>query len=261
MKNPIFLIVAVISLKVKNKLSTNVIHIIDNILFPYTICIVIMMGNKFYRNAEVYWSKVPATIDGVLGGFGYISDTDIEGSKGFLQKILNLDHPPADKLALDCGAGIGRVTKQLLMPHFRKVDLVEQDEKFVKATREILGENNPKLGAIYKISLQNFKPCKQYDVIWCQWVLGHLNDYDLLGFLERCALALTDNGIIVIKENIAPSGEVEYDDEDSSVTRPYDLMKNILDKINLKIVLTEVQEGFPEEIYPVHSFALTPMIL
>lgn len=34
-------------------------------------------------------------------------------------------------LLLDCGAGIGRVTKHLLLPLFKNVDMVEQDRTFV----------------------------------------------------------------------------------------------------------------------------------
>lgn len=45
---------------------------------------------KFYENAEQYWSQVPPTIDGMLGGFGCISSTDIRGSEVFLKKLFNV---------------------------------------------------------------------------------------------------------------------------------------------------------------------------
>lgn len=218
-----------------------------------------MTESQFYKKAASYWANVPATIDGVLGGFDHISDTDIKGSKSFLKQILAFQNPPATKLVLDCGAGIGRVSKYLLIPHFDKVDLVEQDEKFLNTAQTFIGDDNKaKLGTLYKEGLQNFKPTSMYDVIWCQWVLGHIKDYDLVDFFERCRLSLTKNGVIVVKENIATGAEIEYDDADSSVTRPYALMQKIFDEAKLKIVLTEVQKGFPKEIYPVHSFALIP---
>ena len=48
--------------------------------------------------------------------------TDIDTSAGVLDKFK-------DKFghgrALDCGAGMGRVTKHLLVPRFEKVDLIE----------------------------------------------------------------------------------------------------------------------------------------
>lgn len=215
-----------------------------------------MTESKFYKKAASYWANVPATIDGVLGGFGHISDTDLNGSKAFLNQILSFDKPPDTKLALDCGAGIGRIAKNLLIPHFEKVDLVEQDEKFVNTAKQLIGEDNKKLGTVYKIGLQQFKPQKTYDVIWCQWVLGHLNDYDLIAFFERCSECLAENGVIVVKENITLSDEIEYDDDDSSVTRPLNLMLKIFEGAKLKIVKTALQDDFPDEIYPVHMFAL-----
>lgn len=218
-----------------------------------------MTESKFYKKAASYWANVPATIDGVLGGFGHISDIDLESSGTFLKDILSLKNPPATTQALDCGAGIGRVSKYLLIPQFEKVDLVEQDEKFINTAKQFIGVNNTKLGTLYKIGLQNFKPHKKYDVIWCQWVLGHLKDYDLVDFLERCSGALNKHGVIVVKENIASSEEIEYDDDDSSVTRPYALIKKIFDEAKLQIVKTDIQKGFPDYIYPVTSFALIPM--
>lgn len=217
-----------------------------------------MTESKFYKRAASYWANVPATIDGVLGGFGHISDADLVGSQAFLTHILAQDNHPNTKLALDCGAGIGRVTKNLLIPHFAKVDLVEQDEKFINTAKQLIGEDNEKLGTVYKIGLQHFKPQKKYDVVWCQWVLGHLTDYDLIAFLERCSEALAQNGVIVIKENIATTDEISYDEDDSSVTRPLSMMEKIFEEAKLKTVKTAIQANFPDDIYPVYTFALEP---
>ena len=38
----------------------------------------------------------------------------------------------------DCGAGIGRVTKNLLLPLFDTVDLVEQNPDFVEKAKEYI---------------------------------------------------------------------------------------------------------------------------
>ena len=45
---------------------------------------------SFYSNAEDYWREVPPTVDGMLGGYGSISNIDINGSKAFLQKFLGV---------------------------------------------------------------------------------------------------------------------------------------------------------------------------
>ncbi|XP_068633469.1 alpha N-terminal protein methyltransferase 1-like [Battus philenor] len=217
-----------------------------------------MTQNKFYKKSASYWAKVPATVNGVLGGFGHISDIDINGSKVFLNDLLMLKDPFDTKTALDCGAGIGRVSKNLLIPYFDKVDLIEQDKKFINTAKEVIGSNNEKLGTLYQKSLQQFKPDKKYDLIWCQWVLGYLTDKDLVIFLRKCRQSLATNGLIVIKENVTGSNEYDYDDEDYSVTRPYKMMITLFQQSNLEIIKTDIQTGFPEDIYSVHMFALKP---
>lgn len=220
-----------------------------------------MSDSTFYSKAASYWANIPATIDGVLGGYGHISEIDIDGSKAFLNEILAFENPPNTKIALDCGAGIGRVSKNVLIPRFDKVDIVEQDEKFINNVKMFISDKIQKIGTLYQTGLQNFKPDKHYDLIWCQWVTGHLKDYDLIDFLDRCRMALNQNGVIVIKDNIAQSKEIEYDEDDSSVTRPIKLLEILFEQANLRSVKTVIQKGFPDTIYPVHSFALIPAMV
>lgn len=143
---------------------------------------------KFYSNAVQYWSEIPPTIDGMLGGFGFISQTDIRDSKLLLKQLFNSKASPGREYALDCGAGIGRITKHLLTEFFDKVDLVEQNPKFLNQAKQYLGTKlQDKIGNYYSVGLQCFKPDdKKYDVIWSQWVLGHLTESDLVTFLKSC---------------------------------------------------------------------------
>jgi hypothetical protein len=45
---------------------------------------------KYYNHGASYWAQVPATVDGMLGGFGHISHTDIQGSEAFLKSIFKV---------------------------------------------------------------------------------------------------------------------------------------------------------------------------
>lgn len=76
---------------------------------------------QFYEKAQKYWSSVDATVNGMLGGFSEISVKELQSSRLFLDEIFRCRPCPERKLALDCGAGIGRVTKGLLLPFFEKV--------------------------------------------------------------------------------------------------------------------------------------------
>jgi protein N-terminal methyltransferase len=44
----------------------------------------------FYDDAKAYWGGVPATVDGMLGGFAHISNTDISGSTKFLRQFIRV---------------------------------------------------------------------------------------------------------------------------------------------------------------------------
>jgi protein N-terminal methyltransferase len=67
--------------------------------------------------------------------------------------------------------------------------------------------------------------------------------------------------VIVVKENLTSSGEVELDEADSSVTRPEADLKAIFEKADLHIWREMQQLKFPKEIYPVKMFALRPKSL
>ena len=70
-----------------------------------------------------------------------------------------------------------------------------------------------------------------FDVIWCQWCLGQLNDEDLVSFLIRCKESLRTSthgfdldGLIIVKENICSEStkgvaRKSFDKLDSSLTR------------------------------------------
>jgi len=91
----------------------------------------------WYSQAATYWEEegnCPPTVDGVLGGFGHVSGTDVAGSRLFLEaRVKPLIPSLRFGRAVDCGAGIGRVTKHLLLPMFEKVELLEQSPRLLAA--------------------------------------------------------------------------------------------------------------------------------
>ena len=69
---------------------------------------------------------------------------------------------------------------------------------------------------------------------------------------------LKPNGVIIVKENITSSGEVEMDDIDSSVTRPDARFHYVFQTANLEIIRELPQKKFPQELYNVKMYALKP---
>ncbi|KAI8871329.1 hypothetical protein GQ42DRAFT_162066 [Ramicandelaber brevisporus] len=242
----------------------------------------------FYTDAINYWETVPATVDGMLGGLETVNAADVRGSLSFLAELRTL-HPPAKRQgtqstasadssqkqypwrrACDCGAGIGRVTKNMLLKSFEHVDLVEQNAAFLEEAKSSFLKNEIADGRVTVLpacGLQDFAPQPAtldddnsgYDVIWCQWVLSHLTDEHLVNFFERCKAALRPENKgrwIIVKENIA-AVEDQFDEQDSSVTRTDASLRAIFDKAGLKVVKTKTQTGFPHGLFKVNMYALS----
>ncbi|KAL5499393.1 hypothetical protein EMCRGX_G010796 [Ephydatia muelleri] len=214
----------------------------------------------FYHDAQSYWEKVPSTVEGVMGGFGRLSHQDIKCSKEFLLPFIQ--GPGATvktSRALDCGAGIGRVSKLLLLPLFSEVDLEEQNPAFLEKARVYLkAETVAHVKNYYAVGLQDFTPPEAwYDVIWVQWVMAHLTDEDFVSFLRRATAALTPNGLIVVKENIAKDEDI-FEEDDSSITRCMQSFHRLFSMADLRIVKQENQTKFPQEMYQITMFALQP---
>ncbi|KAI5956075.1 hypothetical protein KGF57_003561 [Candida theae] len=214
-----------------------------------------------YDDAISYWSSVPASVNGVLGGFGEqtpVPKVDIVGSLTFLRKLSSRmnsgDHP---KYTIDMGAGIGRITRDLLWKVSDKVDLLEPVKPFVEQMPVELQqvESSGKLGRVYDIGMQEWVPDKQYWLIWCQWCVGQLPDDVLVEFWKTCRGALIENGTIIVKENIAPVEDV-FDETDSSVTRTDRKFRELFIRAGLKLIASDVQKGLPKELYPVRMYCL-----
>ncbi|KDO21379.1 hypothetical protein SPRG_13692 [Saprolegnia parasitica CBS 223.65] len=215
----------------------------------------------WYTQGADYWEdeeNCPPDVGGVLGGYGYISPVDVEGSTAFLARVQALRPAFKRDRAIDCGGGIGRVVKHLLLPLFASVDLLEQSPRLLKAAPRYIGAEKHRVETLLCMGMQDFDPSpNSYDLIWCQWVCPHLMDLDFIKFLQRCQQALRPGGVICIKENIIVDGSpYELDEDDSSVTRSAAYYKSIFRQANLTLLADERQEGFPEELYPVMTYAL-----
>lgn len=91
--------------------------------------------------------------------------------------------------ALDCGSGIGRVTKGVLLPVFEKMEMADMMEHFLlHAHEEYLGDDADRIETYYCYNLQEFTPPKnKYDVIWMQWVACEYKEFYSLGKLYMTA--------------------------------------------------------------------------
>lgn len=218
-------------------------------------------NENHYHEVTEYYSNIPATIDGMLNGYSNISDIDIETSEQFLLSLYNRKKSsPGRTRVLDVGAGIGRISKNLLIRYFDKVDLLEQSPIFIEEARHSLKESK-KLDKCFNVGVQHFQiddPHIKYDVIWIQWVLMFILDEDIKKFINTCKQMLNENGIIIIKDNVASGVKNEYDEEDNSVVRSLSQFCLLFSKCNLKCVKSEKVTGMPKSLFKVYMFALKP---
>lgn len=207
-----------------------------------------------------YWKGIDADVNGMLGGFPSVSRVDLQSSKNFLAKLgiggkKKAKAPDGGKVdrSVDCGAGIGRITEGLLSSIAHTVDIVEPVAKFSEKLH-----GRPGVGHIYNVGLENWTPTEEYDLIWTQWCLGYLTDSQLVVYLERCKRGLKEGGFVVVKDNLSEDEDDLFDDLDISVTRTDEKFRALFSKAGFKLVKTELQRGFPKELYPVRIYALQP---
>ncbi|CDW75016.1 methyltransferase-like protein 11a [Stylonychia lemnae] len=211
------------------------------------------VGNRdnWYKKQVEFWSTQEASINGVLTGYGDCHPADAETSNNLLdgfKKTIGIQR------ALDCGAGIGRVTKYILESRFEKIDLLDPTKELLAKARDFIGSD--KVDKIYCTGLQDFEFEYQYDCIWVQWVLCYLTDKDIRVFLRKCSQYLRDeNSLLICKENVHDDS-FYVDKEDNSVIRSDKLFQEIFEEEGFCIVKHQIQPGFPDNLFTISIYAL-----
>ena len=111
-------------------------------------------------------------------------DCDMSKQYAFFEKYLSND----TKTILDIGFGSGRDS----LYFSKKYDVYSIDpvEEFCEHAKEIGLKN------VYCMSVQQMDFENQFDGIWACASLLHIPSYDLVGVLNKCYLALKDNGVM-----------------------------------------------------------------
>lgn len=196
---------------------------------------------------------------GMLGGLTHLKEPDEKDSIALLKRIKEKSSPQwGGGKCCDCGAGIGRVTRDVLMGFFDKIDLVEQCSQFLEVGVGLCNKVRPDSTTEgFCVGLQDFVPTPgTYDLIWVQWVTGHLRDDDYVAFLHRCMAGLSECGILVIKDNASSQEGFIVDIVDHSLTRTTNHYRHLFAVAGVKVLLLKRQTGFPDEMLPVYMWVL-----
>ncbi|XP_074598778.1 N-terminal methyltransferase [Brevipalpus obovatus] len=225
------------------------------------------VGDDYYAKGIQYWENIDASLDGMLGGYSRVSAADLKGSRRFLNRFIKPlsalvggEEPREKRRGIDCGCGIGRITKNLLLDYMDVVDLVDCNQAFLDEAKNQIGPQifESRIGQRFCTPLHEFFPPSdvKYDLVWIQWVTGYLVDGHFVDLLKRFKKALAPNGLVIIKDNHSSDDQLEEDPRDSSVIRPRWLLKDIFTKSGLNLIAEPLQTGLPRELYPVRMFAL-----
>lgn len=94
------------------------------------------LEDQNYKKSKEFWEGQSANNNGVLLGFSMLDGEDIKFSRKVLDRYKH--SLPAMNMALDCGAGIGRVTENLLSHYFEQTDLIEPAKNFLDEAKSKL---------------------------------------------------------------------------------------------------------------------------
>ncbi|CAB9525803.1 Lys N-methyltransferase 1 [Seminavis robusta] len=170
----------------------------------------------FYEKNNEWWQT---------GGYGGATDDeemigDEDGASDCLEGLFFLDRLiqknnkdknnsllMQHKLAVDVGAGLGRITKGILLKHYDEIHLVEGNSAYSKRSKVKLGKKKAKRCVFTQCYLQDINSQtlgtnKPIDLIWIQWTLQYLTDCDVIECLRILAEGLRPIvGVLVVKEN------------------------------------------------------------
>jgi len=208
----------------------------------------------------------------MLGGLDEVHTADLSASLAFLdtlfgQELLSWGPPPGapghgqpSGVALDAGAGIGRVSSAVLLERFKQVELLEAQPRFLEVAKARLPAASVR--AMHACGLQDFRPPAgaAYAAVWVQWVLNYVTDADVVSFLRTAAAALgKDGGLLVVKESVA-RGETGFfaDISECSITRTAHHFRALFAEAGLEVVAAQLQPGMPRGLFAVRMFALRP---
>jgi len=141
------------------------------------------------------------------------AEADGEEGLAFLDRWMVLARTTQNKKlvtkrAIDAGAGVGRVTKLVLLKRYDTVRLVEADPNWSRRSQVYLGRKRSKGCTFVCSRLEDIQPQtviawgEPADVVWLQWTLQYLTDQDAIRTLKSLASSLViGTGVLIVKQN------------------------------------------------------------
>jgi SAM-dependent methyltransferase len=154
--------------------------------------------------SKKFWSDKTKKADlDSMCGFKELNSEDL------LQTLEIIPKERKFNRALDVGSGIGRISYNILYNICESIDLLDINSDFLEIAKlnQIEKINHgeikeAKIKKFYNTEIQKFDFEEIYDLVFIQWVLEYLDNRQLRRFMKNIHRSLTDDGIVIIKENV-----------------------------------------------------------
>jgi len=220
----------------------------------------LMTSSGWYTGChDWYDNHCSPTIEGMLGGLTFVHGQETAWTQAYLRGLSarGLVHIGTGSEALDCGAGIGRVAHYALKPMIEFVDILDGTEAYVKASEENFARNS--IRNRFFQPLEYFDPSLlgdlRYDLIWAQWLIGHLADDDVVSLLQKLTLLLKPGGKIILKDNCLSEGFM-FDRQDTNLLRNASWITSLIERAGLQVLESTTPANWPPTLYPIRAILI-----
>ena len=191
------------------------------------------------------WNDHPTDYESIIGLKPENQTIDIQETLQAIEEVrtsIGLEM----KRAADCGAGVGRVTKEALVKVFDKVDVYERSPKLLDAARQNL-RDDPHAGDFVQTDLVDIEFAHDYDLVFVSGVLSYLNEEQVVGFLQKARQSLRPGGLFFLKEQVTTKYAFIFDAAPVEMFRSLEFMVFLFDLAGFELVYTVAS--------PVHHWA------
>jgi protein N-terminal methyltransferase len=206
------------------------------------------------NNVKTFWNE-HTKVDEVAGN-QKLRDIDEKNINILLDELekKKLINPKNDYL-FELAAGVGRITKNIFVKRFGKIDALEPAKPLADQLTKLKKDIN-QIKNVYVMKAEDFKYDKKYNVVFASWFLENLTDSNALKFLIDTRKQLEKNGVIILKENISRGPSVTYKEGMAQRIRSVTAYETLFDLAGYKLLINRNSKGWPVSFYMVREFVL-----
>jgi len=194
-----------------------------------------------------YWSSGKTSVSFVVGENKKLLK-DEENSTHKVFDLLKREYSQKFDSVIEFAAGMGRLTKNVLLKHFNLIDVEEPSLPLLNEIKKLKKSkiSGGKINKLYSTTAEKFEFERNYDLIFLQWLLENLNDLDVIKFLLKAKKHLNPKGRIFLKDNLQSEKlqNIEFSNKGQKVRQRKALLF-LFELCGFRIALFKVSDDYP----------------